>query len=135
MGGRQRRRLAELSRLRRGMIVDVDLDPTVGSETGKLRPAIIVTNDTYNERVPVIQVVPITEWSEQKARIKTNVSLEPSSTNGLIKRSIADCLQTRPIDRRHRLRTIRGTLDPQTLSLVNDALKKVFALDGTPGSQ
>lgn len=117
------------------MIVDVDLDPTVGSETGKLRPAIIVTNDTYNERVPVIQVVPITEWSEQKARIKTNVSLEPSSTNGLIKRSIADCLQTRPIDRRHRLRTIRGTLDPQTLSLVNDALKKVFALDGTPGSQ
>lgn len=135
MGGRQRQRLAELSPLRRGMIIDVDLDPTVGSETGKLRPAIIVTNDTYNERVPVIQVVPITEWSEQKARIKTNVSLEPSSTNGLTKRSVADCLQTRPIDRRHRLRTIRGTLDPQTLSLVNDALKKVFALDGTPGSK
>lgn len=39
------------------MIVDVDLDPTMGSKTGKLRPAIVVTNDTYNERVPVIQVV------------------------------------------------------------------------------
>lgn len=39
------------------MIVDVDLDPTMGAETAKLRPAIVVTNDTYNERVPVIQVV------------------------------------------------------------------------------
>lgn len=111
------------------MIVDVDLDPTKGSETGKLRPAIVVTNDTYNERVPVIQVVPITEWSEQKARIKTNVTIEPSESNGLSKRSVADCLQTRPIDRRHRLRSIRGTLDAQTVAMVSEALRKVFALD------
>jgi len=111
------------------MIVDVDLDPTMGSETGKLRPAIVVTNDTYNERVPVIQVVPITQWSEQKARIKTNVTIEPSESNGLTKRSVADCLQTRPIDRRHRLRSVRGTLDAQTITLLNEAIKRVFALE------
>ena len=40
--------------LKRGMIIDVNLDPTQGSETGKVRPCIIVTNDVYNERVPVI---------------------------------------------------------------------------------
>ncbi len=117
-------------RFRRGMIVDVDLDPTKGSETGKVRPAVIVTNDTYNERVPVLQVVPITEWSEAKSRIKTNVTIEPSQENGLSKRSVADCLQTRPIDRRHRLRSVRGTLDSSTLAAVNEALRKVFALDG-----
>ncbi len=111
------------------MIVDVDLDPTMGSKTGKLRPAIVVTNDTYNERVPVIQVVPITQWSEQKARIKTNVTIEPSESNGLTKRSVADCLQTRPIDRRHRLRSIRGTLDAQTIVMLNEAIKRVFALE------
>ena len=43
------------------MIIDVNLDPTLGSETGKIRPCVIVTNDVYNERVPVIQVVPITK--------------------------------------------------------------------------
>lgn len=43
-------------KLKRGMIIDVNLDPTLGSETGKIRPCIIVTNNTYNERVPVIQV-------------------------------------------------------------------------------
>lgn len=52
------------------MVVDVNLDPTQGSETGKTRPCVIVTNDFYNQRVPVIQVVPITEWSEKKARIR-----------------------------------------------------------------
>jgi mRNA-degrading endonuclease toxin of MazEF toxin-antitoxin module len=41
-------------KLKRGMIIDVNLDPTLGSETGKIRPCIIVTNNTYNERVLVI---------------------------------------------------------------------------------
>lgn len=42
------------------MVIDVNLDPTLGSEIGKIRPCVIVTNDIYNERVPVIQLVPIT---------------------------------------------------------------------------
>jgi len=70
-------------RLERGMVIDVDLDPTRGSETGRTRPCIVVTNDVYNERVPVIQVVPVTAWSGKKARIRTNVELVPSSANGL----------------------------------------------------
>ncbi len=86
--------------LKRGMIIDVNLNPTLGSETGKIRPCIIVTNNVYNARVPVIQVVPITEWSEKKSRILTNIEINPTKENGLIKLSIADCLQTRPIDYR-----------------------------------
>jgi len=49
-----------MNKLKRGMVIDVNLDPTQGSETGKIRPCVIVTNDVYNERVPVIQVVPLT---------------------------------------------------------------------------
>ncbi len=114
--------------LRRGMIIDVDLNPTKGSETGKIRPCLIVTNDTYNRRVPVIQVVPITEWSEKKSRIRTNVELNPSISNGLTKLSIADCLQTRPVDHRHRLVKIRGNIDAAALERVDLALKAVFSL-------
>lgn len=114
--------------LKRGMIVDVNLDPTKGSETGKIRPCVVVTNDTYNERVPVIQVVPITEWSEKKARIQTNVVIFPSSDNGLSKKSVADCLQTRPIDHRHRLVKIRGLLSIDKVQEINHSLKVVFAL-------
>ncbi|MCD4722265.1 MAG: type II toxin-antitoxin system PemK/MazF family toxin [Desulfobacula sp.] len=110
------------------MIIDVNLDPTQGSETGKIRPCIIVTNNIYNERVPVIQVVPITEWSAKKVRIKTNIELKLSQENGLSKKSVADCLQTRPIDHRYRLVKIRGKLSQSKIQEINQALLIVFAL-------
>ncbi|MFP4421472.1 MAG: type II toxin-antitoxin system PemK/MazF family toxin [Desulfococcaceae bacterium] len=115
-------------RLLRGMVVDVDLEPIKGSETGKTRPCIVVTNDIFNARVPVIQVVPITEWSGKKARVRTNVEIGPTPENGLSKSSIADCLQTRPIDRRHRLRKIRGFLTTQDMAKIDAALRAVLAL-------
>lgn len=110
------------------MVIAVNLDPTKGSETGKVRPCVIVTNNTYNARVPVIQVVPLTAWSARKARIITNVGVVPSSRNELTKRSVADCLQTRPIDHRARLVKIHGELEDEVMTKIDDALKIVFAL-------
>jgi mRNA interferase MazF len=110
------------------MLIDVNLEPVKGSETGKTRPCIVVTNDTYNERVPVIQVTPVTAWTEKKSRIVTNVDIEPSRKNGLIKKSVADCLQTRPVDHAHRLVRIRGQLTPDEMSAIDQALKIVFDL-------
>ncbi len=115
--------------LKRGMIIDVNLDPVQGSETGKVRPCIIVTNDVYNERVPVIQVVPVTEWNAKKARIKTNIEIAPSQSNGLTKKSIADCLQTRPVDHRLRLAAIRGKLSPVVMLEIDQSLRIVFELN------
>lgn len=117
-----------MTTLKRGMVIDVNLNPTKGSETGKVRPCVIVTNNVYNERVPVIQVVPITTWSEKKGRVRTNVELMPSNQNGLSKKSIADCLQTRPIDHRHRLVKIRGALTAEDMKQIDEALKIIFAL-------
>jgi len=117
-----------MTTLKRGMLLDVKLDPTLGSETGKIRPCIIVTNDVYNQRVPVIQVVPITAWSAKKAKITTNVEINPTRINGLSKKSVADCLQTRPIDHRIRLVRIRGKLTDSKMSEIDRALKIVFEL-------
>ena len=118
-----------MTTLKRGMIIDVDLEPTRGSETGKVRPCIIVTNNTYNERVPIIQVVPLTEWNPKKARIQTNIEIEASPQNGLTKRTIADCLQTRPIDHRSRMLRIRGTVEAETLARIDESLRVVFSLN------
>ena len=117
-----------MSRLTRGTVIDVDLNPTKGSETGKVRPCVIVTNDTYNAHVPIIQVVPLTAWSERKSRIVTNVEVVPSAGNGLTRRSVADCLQTRPVDHRARLVRVRGELEDEDLSRIDDALRIVFDL-------
>lgn len=114
--------------LTRGMIIDVNLDPIQGAEKGKTRPCVVITNDIYNQRVPVIQVIPLTAWSEKKSKIKTNVEIQPTVENGLSKPSLADCLQTRPIDHRYRLVKLRGILSNDDLKKIEQALKIVFAL-------
>ncbi len=116
-------------RPRRGIIADFNLNPTKGSETGKIRPCIIVSNDIYNQKLSVIQVVPITQWTEKKGRIITNVLLNPTKENGLSKKSIADCLQTRPIDYPERYVSQRGRLSEQLLLEIDEALKIIFALE------
>jgi mRNA interferase MazF len=121
--------MAGMTAIERGMVIDINLDPVQGSETGKVRPCIVVTNDVYNARVPVIQVVPITAWNEKKGRIKTNVTLEPSALNGLDKKSVGDCLQTRPIDYRLRLSRVRGKMTQDDMLAIDQALKVVFSLE------
>lgn len=111
------------------MVIDVNLEPVKGSETGKIRPCLIVTNNVYNARVPVIQVIPLTAWSIKKSNIITNIEILPSSENGLSKKSIADCLQTRPIDHRVRLVRVRGELEDKFIEQIGNALKIVFDLD------
>lgn len=118
-----------MNQLARGMVIVVRLDPVEGSETGKERPCIIVTNDFYNQRVPVIQVVPVTSWNERKEAIITNVVIDPDGSNGLSKRSVADCLQTRPIDWRKRMVRVLGSIEPSTMHRIDIALRTVFELD------
>ncbi|HBK98294.1 MAG TPA: hypothetical protein DD001_13755 [Microcoleaceae bacterium UBA10368] len=56
------------------------------------------------------------------------VEIEPSERNGLTKKSIADCLQTRPIDYSSRGVDIRGELEPEVIIKIDLALRIVFAL-------
>lgn len=114
--------------IKRGTILKINLEPTKGSITGKTRPCVVVTNNDYNQRVPVIQVVPITAWSEKKARVKTNVEIEPSSSNKLTKKSIADCLQTRPVDYKASFASIWGELEAEIMLQIDEALRIIFAL-------
>ena len=118
-----------MTNIKRGLVIDVDLNPIRGAETGKVRPCVVVTNNVYNERLSVIQVVPITTWSEKKGRIITNIDLRPTKENGLTKRSVADCLQTRPVDYRFRLIRVRGSVAVEDLAEIDQALKIVFAMN------
>ena len=46
--------------MRRGDVYWVNLDPTVGSEVKKRRPAVIISPDEINLKLPVVIVAPLT---------------------------------------------------------------------------
>lgn len=79
---------------RRGQIWWVDLDPTRGSETAKVRPAVVVSIDAVSS-LPVRLVVPLTGWKSKHEQYHWRLAVKPSPVNGLTKESAADALQIR----------------------------------------
>ncbi|HCU91719.1 MAG TPA: mRNA interferase MazF9 [Actinobacteria bacterium] len=85
--------------MRRGEIVRVIHDPTRGSEAGKTRPAVVVSNDAANAAAArlgrgVITVVPVTSNIE---RIYPFQVLLPAQQSGLPHDSKAQAEQVRSI--------------------------------------
>ncbi|MCL4508242.1 MAG: type II toxin-antitoxin system PemK/MazF family toxin, partial [Chloroflexi bacterium] len=107
-----------------GEVWEVDFEPIQGSETGKLRPAVILSSDAL-ARFPVRLVVPITEWQEKHARYFWRVRIDPDARNGLSKPSAVDVLQTR-VAALGRFKTYRGALRADQLEEVTVALAAII---------
>lgn len=105
---------------RRGDIYWVNLDPTVGVETKKTRPALVVSNDIANEIANIIMIAPIT--SKVKVIYPFEVSVSVQGTPGKIMLN-----QCRAVDKSRLARKI-DSVDQETMRLVEDAIKIVFAL-------
>jgi mRNA interferase MazF len=80
----------------RGEVWLINLDPTVGAEIKKTRPAVIVNDDAVGI-LPLKVIVPITEWKDHYAVAPWLVRLEPNAENGLDKPSTADAFQVRSV--------------------------------------
>ena len=79
---------------RRGEVWQVDLEPVRGSETGKSRPAVVISDEQLG-RLGTRLVVPITGWKPAYTNYVWMTPLEPTAQNGLTKPSAADALQLR----------------------------------------
>ena len=104
---------------RYGEIYDVDLDPVVGSETGKRRPALIVSNDIGNQYSDTVTVLPITGQPAKKTY--PFEVLIPEGVAGLTANSRIKANQIRTVDK-IRLVGLRGSLPPQYLSQAKKAI-------------
>src|ERR1700691_3664375 len=85
--------------MRRGEIVTVSLDPVLGSEAAKTRPAVVVSNDAANTTATrlgrgVVTVIPVTS---SIARIYPFQVLLPAVQTGLPHDSKAQAEQVRSV--------------------------------------
>lgn len=56
----------------------INLDPTIGAEIRKTRPAIIV-NDNLLGKLPLKIIVPLTDWKEKYEIAPWMIKVEPDS--------------------------------------------------------
>lgn len=60
--------------MKRGEVYWVNLDPTIGSEVKKRRPAVILSPDEMNRSLPIVIVAPIT-GSKKNWPTRPNIKL------------------------------------------------------------
>lgn len=113
--------------LLRGDVYLVNLDPIVGKEIGKARPAVIIQNDIGNKFSPVTIIAPITSSKEIIKPLPIMIFLKKGE-GGLLEDSYIDCGQIRTIDIKQRLITRFGKLDKKKMQEVDKALKISLSL-------
>lgn len=99
--------------IERWSVWQANLDPVIGSEQGKTRPVLVISETSLNDILPVINVIPLTSRKHGR-RIYPNEALLPNGTAGLTADSLALCYQIRTLDKK-RLTRFYGHLGNQLL--------------------
>lgn len=112
--------------MKRGEIWLINLDPTIGAEIRKSRPAIIVNDDTLG-KLPLKIIVPLTDWKDHYSIAPWMIKLVPDSQNNLSKISAADCFQVRSVSV-ERFTKVIGTISETQMKQINSGLAVVLKI-------
>jgi mRNA interferase MazF len=105
----------------RGEVVEVNLDPAIGSEPKKTRPCLVIQNDIGNKYSPVTIVVVITGVENVPRRYPVDVPVLQGEA-GLTKDSVIQCSLIRSVDEKRLLHSM-GHVTPRTMERVAAALR------------
>ncbi len=98
--------------INRGDVWLVNLDPTIGQEIKKTRPAVVVSSNSIG-KLPLKIIVPITDWKPPYADYPWMVLyLELDKQNGLTKKSGADTFQLRSVDQARLVKKLGRLAEP-----------------------
>jgi mRNA interferase MazF len=100
-------------------ICKADLDPVIGSEQGKSRPVLIISEDQINALLNIVNILPITSRKPGRL-IYPNEVLIPAGQYGLVNESIILYHQIRTVDKR-RLSKTYGQIND--IELQNDIVE------------
>lgn len=109
--------------VRRGDVVLVNLDPTIGVEIKKTRPAIVLSNDSINQFSQLVIVVPVTK---NTARLSPSHVVIPKGTARLRVTSKVVTEQIKAVDKQRIVKRF-GSLPSALLAQVERALKNTLA--------
>jgi mRNA interferase MazF len=111
--------------IKRGEVYWINLDPTVGAEIKKTRPALIVSNDVNNQHAQTVTVLPITSKTDKVYPFEVQV---PAGTIGNREACKIKANQIRTVDK-SRLGASMGILPGDLLSRVESAMLLHLAIE------
>lgn len=88
-----------LMAIKKWHIYHANLEPVIGSEQGKSRPVLVVSEDFLNNLLNCVNIIPLTSRKTGRV-IYPNEVLISSGEGGITNDSIALCHQIRTIDKR-----------------------------------
>jgi mRNA interferase MazF len=112
--------------MKRAEIWLINLDPTLGAEIKKTRPAVIVNDDSLGI-LPLRVIVPITDWKPHYDSAIWMVKIETDAQNNLTKTSSADCFQIRSVSKMRFVRKI-GEVSDEVMSDIEEGLAKILKI-------
>ncbi len=113
--------------MNQGEVWLINLDPTVGAEIKKTRPAIIV-NDSALGKLPLKIIVPLTDWKDRYEFAPWMVKVKPDKYNKLSKDSSADCFQIRSVADERLIKPV-GLVSVDVLHKIRKALAIVLDIE------
>lgn len=109
-----------MQNLKRGSVVWVNLDPTVGAEIRKQRPCVIVSRSVLNDKRLTLVVIPLSSSNTPRPPLVVAVPSAGAKSNARID-------QIRAVDK-SRIGAIVGTLNRADIEAVEQGLRMVLEL-------
>jgi mRNA interferase MazF len=106
--------------IKRGEIWWIDFDPAKGGEIQKIRPAVVISNNSSNEVLNRIQVVPLTSNVEKCYPCEAYIFL-----NGTKSKAKADQIMTVS---KERLKSKISVISNSEMSSIEQAIKTQLSL-------
>ena len=113
--------------MKQGEIWLIDLDPTVGAEMNKTRPAVIINDDQLG-KLPLKIIAPVTDWKNHYKVAPWMIEIDPTNQNGLTKKSSIDCFQVRSVSNSRLIKRI-GHITFIEIFQVMEGIAKVVGYD------
>jgi mRNA interferase MazF len=108
----------------RGEVWLTDLEPVRGHEQGRIRPCVVISEDTFNQGpAGLVIIVPMTT---RDRRIPMHVAVSPPD-GGVRQRSFVKCEDVRSISVERMLERW-GTISDQTMHIVEDHVRVLLGL-------